>query len=434
MDRLKRMKDRMAPTPPMGWNSWDNYMSAVTEEELLANARWQAEHLRDFGYLYVTCDIQWSDPLAGTVPGLEYRPFAKLAMDEYGRLLPAPERFPSAAGGKGFGPIADAIHAMGLKFGIHIMRGVPKQAVFARTPVLGCRATADEIADPNSICLWNSDMFGVRATPEGACYYESLFALYASWGVDFVKVDDIAHTGRAESGGYAAAHEIEMIRHAIDKCGRDMVLSLSPGPAPVEKSWHLAENANMWRITGDFWDDWKALLNMFVRCEIWQKHVGPGTWPDCDMIPVGRIGTRFGRGRLTRFTPAEQRAMMTLWSVFRSPLILGAELPSLDPETEKLLTNRDVLRLNAHSFGARQVARNEEYALWESRDEDGDRYAALFNLSDTEREVVFPLEEFEGETFRARELWTGEEQTAEKTLAARIEPHGARLYKCRKRG
>lgn len=212
---MKKDKDRFAPYPPMGWNSWDCYMSAVTEAELLENARYQAEHLLPYGWEYVTCDIQWYEPTAGTQPGCEYIPFAPLCMDGYGRLIPAENRFPSSTGGKGFAPIAAELHRLGLKFGIHIMRGIPRQAVYARTPVLNSGYTADQIADPSSICLWNSDMFGTRKDHPGAqAYYDSLFELYASWGVDFVKVDDIANTGEAESGGYAAAHEIEMIRRA----------------------------------------------------------------------------------------------------------------------------------------------------------------------------------------------------------------------------
>ncbi len=431
---MKKDKDRFAPYPPMGWNSWDCYMSAVTEAELLENARYQAEHLLPCGWEYVTCDIQWYEPTAGTRPGCEYIPFAPLCMDGYGRLIPAENRFPSSAGGKGFAPIAAELHRLGLKFGIHIMRGIPRQAVYARTPILNSGDTADQIADPSSICLWNGDMFGTRKDCPGAqAYYDSLFELYASWSVDLVKVDDIAHTGVAESGGYAAPHEIEMIRRAIDRCGRAIVLSLSPGPAPVEKAWHLSQNANMWRITNDFWDDWALLKNMFTRCEIWQSHVGPGCWPDCDMLPLGRIGVRFGQPRYTRFTPDEQKTMLTLWSIFRSPLILGAELPSLDEATLRLLTNRDVLRLNRHSSGARQIARDGAHAVWVSCDEDGARYAALFNLSEEPREVALNLRELEGETFACRELWSGEDRIAHGTLSCIIEPHGARLFRCAER-
>ena len=283
-------KDRVALTPPMGWNSWDCYGPAVNEEQLLANAEYMEKHLKSYGWKYVVCDIQWSEPRAGQ-EGWDYIPFAPLTLDEYGRQIPAENRFPSSAGGKGFKPIADKIHDMGLLFGIHIMRGVPRLAVHRQLPVLGTDGiTCDRIAHPNSVCKWNSDMYGVDYRKPGAQeYYDSIFALYASWGVDFVKVDDIANLEEYPQNPYGAEKEIEMIRHAIDKSGRDMVLSLSPGPAVIEKAWHMRKFANMWRMTGDFWDNWKSLKAMFERCEVWQRQVSPGCWPDCDMLPFGHI-------------------------------------------------------------------------------------------------------------------------------------------------
>ena len=255
-------KDNVALTPPMGWNSWDCYGPAVNEEQLLGNAQYMAGHLKEYGWEYVCCDIQWSEPTAGKVSPY-YVPFAWLTLDEYGRQLPAVERFPSAAGGKGFGPIAEKIHNMGLKFGIHIMRGVPRLAVHQHLPVKGADTTCDKIASDASICRWNTDMYGIDASKEGAqAYYDSIFELYASWGVDYVKVDDICNTNAYPNNPYSAEKEIEMIRRAIDKCGRPMVLSLSPGPAVIDKAWHLRQNANMWRITDDFWDQWELLLEI----------------------------------------------------------------------------------------------------------------------------------------------------------------------------
>lgn len=429
-------KDQFAMTPPMGWNSWDCYGPAVNEEQLLGNAAYMAEHLKDFGWQYVVCDIQWSEPHAGET-GWDYVPFAPLCLDEYGRQIPAENRFPSAAGGQGFRPIADKIHKMGLKFGIHIMRGVPRLAVHRRLPVLGTEATCNEIALPDSVCKWNTDMYGVDARKEGAqAYYDSIFALYAQWGVDFVKVDDICNTNLYENNPYSAEKEIEMIRLAMDRCGRPMVLSLSPGPAVIEKAWHLRKHANMWRITDDFWDDWKLLYAMFERCEVWQRQVSPGCWPDCDMLPLGKIRiTADGAGHMTHFTRDEQVTMMTLWSIFRSPLIMGGEMRDNDKWTLGLMTNREVLRLNSHSYGAEQVRRTPEEAVWKSFDEDGSVYAALFNLSEEERVVSVQADELENsEDWVIRDLWkqcdlgvmTGK-------LDCKLPPHGAVLYRLTKK-
>jgi hypothetical protein len=349
-------KGKITEAPPMGWNSWDCYAAAVTEEQLLNNARYMREHLLPHGWEYIVCDIQWSEPGAGT--GMqEYQPMAALCMDEYGRLIPAVNRFPSSAGGNGFRPIADKIHTMGLKFGLHIMRGLPRQAAYARTPVLGAETTADQIADPFSVCGWNSDMYGVDYKKPGAqAYYDSIFALYAEWGVDFVKADDIANTNLNKETPYSAKKEIEMISRAMDRCGRPMVLSLSPGPAVIEEAWHLRKHAHMWRITNDFWDTWPLLLDMFRRCETWQFHVGSRNWPDCDMLPLGHIGMGHKHPRQTRFTKAEQRTMMNLWCIFRSPLMMGGELNDNDDWTLSLLTNDGAIAVNQQGSNPRQIA------------------------------------------------------------------------------
>lgn len=426
-------KDRVALTPPMGWNSWDCYGPAVNEEQLLANAEYMEKHLKSYGWKYVVCDIQWSEPRAGQ-EGWDYIPFAPLTLDEYGRQIPAENRFPSSAGGKGFKPIADKIHDMGLLFGIHIMRGVPRLAVHRQLPVLGTDGiTCDRIAHPNSVCKWNSDMYGVDYRKPGAQeYYDSIFALYASWGVDFVKVDDIANLEAYPQNPYGAEKEIEMIRHAIDKSGRDMVLSLSPGPAVIEKAWHMRKFANMWRMTGDFWDNWKSLKAMFERCEVWQRQVSPGCWPDCDMLPFGHISiTTDGKGHWTYFTRDEQRTVMTLWCIFRSPLIMGGEMRDNDQWTLDLLTNEEVLRVLNHTSGGEQIYRTDEKVAWKSVDEDGSVYAALFNIGDEEAEVSVTFEELElSGKKKLRDLWQKADLgDAEEKISAVIPPHGAMLYK-----
>ena len=177
-------------TPPMGWNSWDCWGATVTEDTVRKNAEFMAKNLKKYGWEYIVVDIQWYEPNAKSH---EYNNFTELCMDEYSRLIPAPDRFPSSAGGKGFKPLADYVHSLGLKFGIHIMRGIPRQAVHQNTKISGTDKTAREIAKAASICSWNTDMYGVDPKKEGAKeYYESLFSLYASWDVDFIKCDDIA--------------------------------------------------------------------------------------------------------------------------------------------------------------------------------------------------------------------------------------------------
>jgi len=382
-------KNDFAPLPPRGWNSYDYYDTNVTEAEVRANADYLAEHLLPYDYEYAVVDIQWYAYDPGTQRDrYQYIPFGRCEMDEYGRYLPCPVRFPSSACGKGFKPLADYVHGKGLKFGIHIMRGIPREAAHRHLPVLGTDVTADVIADPTAICNWNPDMYGVRDCAEGQRYYDSLLELYAGWGVDFIKCDDICITHAFADRPYMGRHEIEMLHRAIMKCGRPIVLSLSPGPALLEQASHYCANANMWRITNDFWDSWPTLRNMFDYCEKWQYVIGDGCWPDCDMLPLGKVGRGFCAERTTNFTQDEQQTMFALWCLFRSPLMLGAELPQLDDRTLELITNRGLLDLQNDGMRPRQVCKDERHAVWlTDSEEDGSLYVALFNFEDKAAQI-----------------------------------------------
>ena len=368
-----------AQTPPMGWNSWDCFGPTVVESEVKANADYMAEKLLPYGWEYVVVDIRWfveNDKAGGynqTNPIYVY--------DEYGRYTPALNRFPSAANGLGFKPLADYVHEKGLKFGIHLMRGLPKIAATKKLPVKGTEGiTCDMICNNDSACTWLRDNYKVDCTKPGAQeYYNSCFDLYAQWGVDFVKIDDLSrpyHTG-----------EIEMIRKAIDQCGRPIVLSISPGETPINKVAHVREHANMWRTVDDFWDNWSQLNYQFEVCAKWAPYISPGTWPDADMLPLGKISIRGERGieRWTQFTLDEQYTMMNLWTIFKSPLMFGGHLPENDAATDSLLTNRDVLYMHHYSTNNRQISNAGNHVVWSADDPaNGDKFAALFNLGGSE--------------------------------------------------
>lgn len=364
-----------AQSPPMGWNSWDCFGPTVVEDEVKENADYMAEHLKKHGWEYVVVDIRWfveNDKAGG------YNQTDPIyVIDEWGRYTPAVNRFPSAADGKGFKHLADYVHSKGLKFGIHLMRGVPKKAAEMKLPVKGAPGvTCDMIASNDSACTWLRDNFKVDYTKPGAQeYYNSCFDMYADWGVDFVKIDDLSRP-------YHTA-EIEMIRHAIDQTGRPMVLSISPGETPLDKVNHVREHANMWRTVDDFWDNWPHLNYQFDVCAKWAPYIAPGTWPDSDMLPLGRISIRGERGeeRWTRFTPDEQQTLMTLWTIFRSPLMFGGHLPLNDEATNALLTNEEVLYMHRNTTGNRQLYRHGDAIAWTATDTiTGDKYAALFNV------------------------------------------------------
>jgi hypothetical protein len=361
-----------SPTPPMGWNSWDAFGSSVKEDQVLSNADYIDANLKSHGWNLVTIDIQWYEP---TAQKDQYRRGAILQMDEYGRLQPAPNRFPMTADSHSFKPIADYLHAKGLKFGLHLMRGIPRQAVDNTngTPILGTSYKASDIADKANSCRWNTDMYGVDMTKPGAQeYYDSVFKLMASWGLDFVKVDDLA--------GHPP--EIEAIRKAIDNCGRPILLSVSMGSQPSQGAL-LETNANLWRISFDFWDNWPALYNQFANLNGHQPYQGPGHWPDADMIPVGHLQTwKTNPPHMTQFTKDEQTTVMTLWSIARSPLILGANLPDNDDFTTSLLNNDEVIAVDQASLNNHQVFSVSNHVAWVAdMPNSKDKYVALFNTS-----------------------------------------------------
>jgi len=431
-------KNSFAVTPPMGWNSYDYYDTTVTEEAIRANARYMAENLKEYGWEYVVVDIQWYAKKAGSLRDrFQYIPFSTLEIDAYGRLVPDVDRFPSSKDGKGFGPLAEYVHSLGLKFGIHIMRGIPRVAAQNHMPVLGASETADMIADPSSICGWNPDMYGVRDTADGQAYYDSILQLYADWGVDFIKCDDICDSWMHPGPNFAGWYETRMLHKAIMKTGRSIVLSLSPGPAHVDKATHYCDNANMWRITDDFWDNWKLLKEMFWRCEQWQDHVDAGCFPDCDMLPLGKLGAGFGHERDSRFTYEEKKTMMTLWCMFRSPLMLGAEMTKLPKEEYGLLTNQAMLNCMKEGRHGTQIERTEDFAIWSSAlNQSSELKIALFNLSDEDRELsvkVSDITEKIGYTGKVTtawtELWGGETtDSRDGRIVVTVPAHGVRVF------
>ena len=402
----------------MGWNSWNSFATTITEAQALEQATIMARELLPAGYDVFTVDIQWYEPNAS---GYAYGAKPLPELDGHGRLLPAPNRFPSSVGGKGFAPLAARIHAMGLRFGVHLMRGIPRLAVERNLPVIGARVRARDIADTTSVCSWNPDIYGVDMTKDGAqAYYDGVFALLAEWGVDLVKVDDLSRPYDAH------AAEIEAIALAIRRSGRRMILSMSPGETPVIRGDHARRHAQMWRISDDFWDDWKMLEAQFVRLENWNPYMGDGGWPDADMLPLGRLA--LGE-RDTRFTADEQRTLMTLWSIARSPLIMGGDLRHLDPGTLALLTNREVIAVNQASSGNRPHFVEDGARIWSARSPRGTRYVALFNTGDQAREVGISLAMLAvPDGVAVRDLWARRpDGNVRGRLARMLPPHASAL-------
>ena len=415
--------------PPMGWNSYDAFGDSVTEAETLANAEFMRKKLLSYGWNTVVIDFRWYDPVI-TLDDRQLtkeRTGATLTADHYGRLLPAPEKFPSAANGSGFQALAARIHSMGLKFGFHMMRGIPRQAVAAKTPIDGASFTAADAANTNSRCGWCPDMYGVADNAAGQAWYDSCVRLWASWGLDFVKVDDLSEP--------YSTHEIEMLRKAIDKCGRHIILSTSPGPTPVNQAEHIKLNADMWRISRDFWDVWGSLDRQFDLLDQWKNVGGPGHWPDADMIPFGHIGIRNttrAPSRWTRFTPEEQKTLMTLWCMAPSPLMLGMNLPDLDSATLDILTNDEVIAVNQDPLGkpANRIKKNpEKTEIWVKELSDGSKGVGLFNRGEHPSQVMVNLQELGLKSpCTARDLWAKKNlETLKNDYSCTLPPHGSQL-------
>jgi alpha-galactosidase len=370
----------VSQTPPMGWNSYDCLNHSATEAIVKSNADYMAENLKQYGWEYICIDWAWY--FTGNTTGSpnqdnSYNP--KLVLDENGRMLPDPAKFPSSANGQGFKPLAEYIHGKGLKFGFHLMRGIPRQAVNANTPILGAASKAKDIYTQNNPCAWLNLMWGLDMTkPDAQKYLNSLFELYASWGLDFVKVDDLINPYGSPAFRQS---EVEGYRKAIDACGRDIVFSTSPGATPLANAAQIKQFANQWRMANDLWDNWDNLNAMFDLATSWNPHAGPGHWPDADMIPIGKLSKRGPNGneRFSNLTADEKYTMMTLWIIARSPLIWGGNLVENRAEELKLMQNSEALAVNQNSANSKPVVTGNT-PVW-CADVPGTtiKYVAVFN-------------------------------------------------------
>jgi len=425
----------LAATPPMGWNSWDGYGTTINEQQFKANAKWMADHLRPSGWEYAVVDMEWFV----TNPTPEGNSKSSLyALDAHGRYIPDEKRFPSSAGGKGFRPIGEYVHSLGLKFGIHILRGIPKKSLDGNLPIANSNFHASDAADTTETCPWNPDNYGADASKPGAqAYYDSIATLYASWDVDLIKVDCISsHPYRGD--------EIRMLSDAIRKTGRRIVLSLSPGAAPTEKIEEMRKYSQMWRISDDIWDMWhsdvpypQGLGDQFTNVLKWAGKPQPGHWPDADMLPIGYLGPApgWGAARQTRLSHDEQRTLMTLWSIFPSPLMVGGDLTAADDWTTSLLTNPEVLAVDQHSHGNHPVIATDKIVIWLAEpDEDSGTYLAIFNRDTNLADIHYEWKDLglDAKKFAVRDLWEHKDEGTADKLVAKLRPHGCVLYRLTK--
>ena len=427
-----------APNPPMGWNSWDAYGLTINEADFKANTSVLAG-IKEFGWQYAVIDEGWymEDPFAKT---LETR---KYLWDGNGILIPTAGRFPSSANGAGFKPLADWVHAQGLKFGIHIVRGIPKQVVKENLPIGGSAFHAVEASDQSSPCPWDDGNWGVADNAAGQAYYDSMLKLYAGWGLDYIKVDCISDHPYRPS-------EIRQIAEAVQKTGRPIVLSLSPGPTQVKNAAEVGKYAQMWRISDDHWDGWIfkhdgtsefpfGIRDAFDRLEKWAPYVKAGNWPDEDMLPWGSLTPHPGWGepRQSRETQDEQRTEFTLWAMTRSPLILGANLTKLDAYTRSLLTKKEVLEIDQKAEETHPVknlpAGFENVRVWSASEEafaNLPEFIALFNLDDKPVTLHFTWEQLGVKGSKdALNLWDENKTKLSAAMVLTLPAHGSTVFR-----
>jgi alpha-galactosidase len=428
----------IALTPPMGWNSWDSYGLTINEREFRDNVEVLGSKLKPFGWKYAVIDEGWF------LRNPEDRPKPNLLLyelDANGRYIPVPTRFPSAiaADGEntGFTEVGRWVHAQGLMFGIHIVRGIPRESVRRNLPLERSALHASDAADVTDACPWDPTNWGVKNNAAGQVWYDALLRQYAGWGVDLLKVDCIAdHPYKAS--------EIRQIRRAIERSGRPMVLSLSPGPMALSHADAVGPLAQMWRISDDIWDVWQSdapfprtIKSQFVAAAAWTPYVRPGNWPDADMLPLGELRPRpeVGPGpRHTRLTHEEQRTMLTLWAMARSPLILGSNLTLLDAETLGLITNKELLRIDQRAISSRAVVSQDGLVAWTADLPGGDTALAIFNLNDSPLHIRKELTEFglAAGTWSGNDVWQATHQNSIHFVNQTLSSHACLLLLLRR--
>ena len=423
----------LAPTPPMGWNSWDSYGLTVDETQFRENVRVQADKLKRFGWDYAVIDEGWFLRNPQDRPHPER---LKFELDANGRYIPVPARFPSAqlASGEntGFAALGRWVHAQGLKFGIHIVRGIPRESVNRNLPIAGSAFHTTDAADTSDACPWDPTNWGVKPNAAGQAWYDALLRQYATWGVDILKVDCISDHPYKDS-------EIRQIHLAVHRSGRPIVLSLSPGPTGLSHADEVAALAQMWRVSNDVWDVWnsdepfpRSVKAQFALLAAWAPHTRPGAWPDADMLPFGELRPHpdVGPGpRRSRLTPTEQRTTLTLWSMARSPLILGANLTLLDAETLRLITDRDLLYIDQHATASREILHDGDLIAWTADLPRQQQALALFNVGDLPLDVDRKLADFSVSAAAQHLRESGSDKMTKGTsLRKTIPPHGSVIF------
>lgn len=421
------MRNLSLTKPPLGWNSFDCFDGSINEEHALKNLEVFIEKFKPAGYEYFVIDIAWYRVILDPKPnqyGLLQRKWkiGKIdwELDEWGRFLPSRQCFPN-----GFGPIINRCHEAGVKFGVHLMRGVPQKAVKEKLPIKGTNGiTADQIAnlDPRDVCPWSNICYGIDMTKPGAQeYYDSVIEQLAEMGVDFIKYDDIE----------GSAEEMEAVYKAIDKVDREITLSLSLfsyGYMKKQIPLSVYAKSNMMRITHDIWDKQEHIDSSFdawLQRSLQDKDRPSWFFFDLDMIPFGHLRLNYGATadeeftdtfneegeHWCHFTPAQMRTFMTQRAMMGSPLFLGSNLPDNDALTDSIVLNAGMLECDQNGVVGHPVTHEGDLHIFRTpgnEDPEGFGWIGIFNRGDGELQTEVSLEKLglmEDQTYCFYDVW-----------------------------
>lgn len=430
---IKNSGTNNLPTPPLGWNSWDSYGMYPTEKAMLANLEVMAKKLKPFGYTYFTLDAGWNKikDADGKIIGL--------SMDNNCRYIANKITFPNGIKG-----VADKAHSLGLKFGIHVMRGIPREAYKQNLPILGTANTACDIGDTTSTCTWNKDNYGVDMSKPGAqAYYNSYIGQLVSWGVDFIKADDIT----------AHPEEVQAVKNAIKRTGKKVVLSLSPGEGADIKNVSAYNEGDMLRVTKDIWDNQLSAVRAFDAWKKWSEVQGRTFWLDMDMIPFGHLclhnpdpgyltadnrkeGEKNvkGKERMSSFSKDEKYTFITLRALSASPLIMGGDLPTSDQFSFDLLTNKKMLACNQNGLVGKLLFAKDGIEIWKTpaKNNSNKGWIGIFNSNREDGKVQIKLNDIalERQSVTLFDIWNNqglEKLDAVSNLMVEVKGNGVRF-------
>jgi len=391
--------NRAGATPAMGWSSWSFIRHDPTAAGIEAQAAAMAgSGLSAVGYDYVNVDDFWYDCPGSQGPDV----------DSYGRWVTNASEFPPGPGGKnGIAVVAGYVHSLGLKFGIYVTPGISKQAVSENTPILGTRYTAAEIGAATSENNYDcGGMDGINYSAPGAQdFIDSWADEFASWGVDYVKLDGVGTEDIGDVKAWSAA---------LKRTGRPIHLELS-NSLDIASAATWAEYSNGWRTGADIecycgsdsssypLTDWSNVRSRFAQVATWQRYGGPGGFNDYDSIEAGNGPADDG------ITDAEAQSQLCLWAMAASPLLLGADLTHLNPTELGYLKNTAVIAVDQDGIDARRIVSHVNQQVFAKTERNGDVILGLFNYSGSARHAVTVALAAAGIRGRATatNLWTG---------------------------